>query len=135
MATIQLKVKFPVKAKRLYELYLNSEEHSEAIGSRVKISGKIGASYSSWDQYISGKTLHLLPEKQIVQTWRASDWEKTDGDSILVLSFSDTASGSEIEMIHSGVPEKHAASIKKGWADYYWKPLKKWLHEKSIVKK
>lgn len=29
----------------------------------------------------------------------------------------------------SGVPNKHAADIRAGWKNSYWKPLRSWLHD------
>lgn len=121
---IQQKVRFPVGAQRLYRLYLDAKEHGGALGSKVVVRAKEGSAFSSWDGYISGKILRLVEGRQVVQTWRASDWASTDPDSILILSFNDVPGGGEIEMVHAGVPGNQAASLAKGWNDYYWAPWK-----------
>jgi hypothetical protein len=33
-------------------------------------------------------------------------------------------------MVHTNVPDKYAAGIRKGWDDYQWKPRKKYFPEK-----
>ncbi len=35
--------------------------------------------------------------------------------------------GTELEFTHENVPEEFEKEIEKGWEDYYWKPLKKYL--------
>jgi hypothetical protein len=35
--------------------------------------------------------------------------------------------GTEIMMIHSGVPEEQADDLKQGWIDFYWEPLKNYF--------
>jgi hypothetical protein len=46
----------------------------------------------------------FVPGKLIVQSWRAKSWKKKDPDSILVLLFSKTSRGGQIELIHVGMP-------------------------------
>ena len=119
--TIQQTVKFKVKPEKLYDIYMDSKMHSDAIGAPVKISKKVGGAFSSHGKYIIGKNLVLVPKKMIVQTWRGSDWTKKDLDSILTLTFNKVAGGSELVMVHNNVPDKHAKGITGGWNDYYWK--------------
>jgi activator of HSP90 ATPase len=66
-----------------------------------------------------------------VQSWRASNWRKRDLDSILVLVFSKVRGGSRVAMVHMNVPDAHAASINRGWNEYYWKPWKAYLRRES----
>jgi hypothetical protein len=62
-----------------------------------------------------------------VQSWRGSNWKKRDLDSTLVLVFSRAPGGGRIAMTHVNVPDANAASITRGWSEYYWKPLRKYL--------
>lgn len=52
--------------------------------------------------------------RPIVQSWRASDWKKTDLDSILILMFSRAPRGARIALVHANVPDKWHAMIQKG---------------------
>lgn len=126
-ALIQQKVKFAAPAKRLFDIYFSAKEHALAIGSDVKIQKKIGAAFSVWDGYAIGETLYFEEGRAIVQTWRASDWDKDDPASILCLFFRDLGKGSELELVQTNVPDKHAPGLKKGWGEFYWDPLKKYL--------
>ena len=65
----------------------------------------------------------------IIQSWRGSDWNKSDLDSTLILTFKQEGKGSILEMTHANIPDVYAKSIKKGWSDYYWKPWKAFLKE------
>ncbi len=72
--------------------------------------------------------LHIKPNKMIVQTWRGSDWEKSEMDSILILTFSDADDDrTQLEMVHANVPEKYAEELKKGWQEHYWKKWKSYI--------
>ena len=129
--TITQKVVFKnTNVKVLYEMYLNEKKHSELTGGPAKITSKIGAAYSVYDGYITGKNLHLIKDTLIVQTWRGSDWNKADSDSILILKFETKGKDVTLKMIHANVPSQHLDGIKKGWNEYYWEPWKKHLADK-----
>lgn len=114
--------------ENLYGIYLDSKKHSKAIGgSAVKISPKIGSSFSAWDGYIKGKTLHLVKGKMIVQTWRSSDFKSSDMDSTLILWFEKRGNDTMLSMVHANVPDHQYHGVKKGWDDFYWTPWKKYL--------
>lgn len=57
--------------KDIYEIYMDSENHSIATGAPAKISAKEGSDYSAHSGYITGKNLQLIPNRLIVQSWRA----------------------------------------------------------------
>lgn len=112
----------------LFGIYTDSKKHSKAIGGGVvKISSRIGSSYSAWDGYITGKTLHLVKAKMIVQTWRSSDFKSSDMDSTLILWFEKKGNDAILSMVHANVPDHQYFGIKKGWDDFYWTPWKKYL--------
>ena len=111
----------------LYTIYMNAKKHSKATGGAAKISSKVGSSYSAWDGYISGKILHLIKEKMIVQSWRSSDFKANDLDSTLILWFEKKGKDAVINMVHANVPDHQYAGLKGGWDDFYWKPWKKYL--------
>jgi activator of HSP90 ATPase len=129
--TIEQSVVFPASPAELYELYINPKKHAAFTGAGVKISAKAGSAFSAFDKMLSGTTLFTLPGKMIVQRWRGYHWNKTDLDSILVLSFSAERKGGRITIAHSNVPAHDHAGVTKGWKKYYWKPLRKFLKQQS----
>ena len=121
MATIKQTVKFAgATAKQLYQLYADPKKHAAVTGAKAKIAAKAGTSFSVFGGQITGKTLQAKPNKLLVQSWRYKDWGVKAEDSILVLSFSDGA----LELVHTNVPDAHAAAVKSGWTDHYWAPWK-----------
>jgi len=130
--TINQKIVFKnTSTKELYDLYMNEKKHSELTGGTAKITSKIGANFSAYDSYITGKNLHLVKDTIIVQTWRGSDWKKTDEDSILVLNFHQKGKDVTVKMAHVNVPSEQVQGLKKGWDDFYWEPWKKYLESKK----
>lgn len=133
--TIQQTVKFTVSPEKLFDIYMNSKKHSAAIKSRASVSRKVGGKFNAFGGVLRGKMLVIAPKRMIVQTWRGSDWKKTDPDSILILTFSKASGGGRISLVHANVPDRHYVGINKGWNKYYWKPWKAYLKLNRSVKR
>ena len=85
--TILQAVHLPAPPARLYAQYLNSRTHAAITGGPARVSAKAGSAFSAFGGTLSGRILHLVPRRLIVQAWRSSHWRKSDVDSTLILSF------------------------------------------------
>jgi len=130
--TIEQSVEFPVAPRRLFEIYTDSKKHSAATGAKATVSSKVGAKFTAFDGMISGRNLMVIPNRLIVQAWRAAHWKKTDPDSILVMQFSKTRRGGRIDLAHANVPKHDHAGVTGGWPKYYWVPWRD--HLKSTAR-
>ncbi len=83
---IQQSVKFPAPPEVLFEMYMDSKKHSESTGAPATISRQAGGKFTAFGGQLSGKTLAVVPNKMIVQSWRGP-WKAEDLDSILVITF------------------------------------------------
>lgn len=125
---IKQSVKFPASASTLYKMYMDEKLHAAATGQKAKITAKDGGAFSVSNGMIKGKILAAKAGKMVVQTWRGNDWDKTDADSILILSFVEVSEGNgSVELVHANVPVKQLEPIKKGWSEFYWQPWKKYI--------
>jgi activator of HSP90 ATPase len=114
----------------LFNLYLDSKEHAAVIDDKVTISRTVGAPFAAFGGMLRCRNLMIVPGKLIVQSWCAKSWKKKNPDSILVLLFSNTSRGGQIELIHVGMPSYDYLPIRKGWQTYYWKPWKNYLRNR-----
>jgi activator of HSP90 ATPase len=121
--TIRQTVRFPASASALYEAFLSPKAHAAFTGAPARISDKPRAKFRVVD-YASGENLSLTKGRQIIQTWRADDWDEDAPDSVLILNFGDDGT---LEMVHAGVPDDQKAALADGWRQYYWKPLRAYL--------
>ena len=115
----------------LYELFMDSAKHSAATGMPARVSRKVGGKWSAFGGMILGKTLALVPNRMIVQSWRSAAWKKGDPDSILVVRFEKTKNGAVAHLAHVGVPPYDHRGVTKGWKVYYWEPWKKYFAARS----
>ncbi|MBI4426822.1 MAG: SRPBCC domain-containing protein [Candidatus Kerfeldbacteria bacterium] len=64
----------PGTPHQVYELLMDEKQHASFSGGEASISQKVGGAFSTFDGWASGKNVELIPDKKIVQTWRADDW-------------------------------------------------------------
>ena len=124
---IQQSVVLKASPNDLFETFLDSKKHAAVTGAPVKISRKAGGAFTAHGGQLQGRTLLVVPNRLIVQAWRARHWKAEDPDSILVLGFSSAPGGGRIDLVHINVPDYDHQGVTEGWKKYYWKPWKSYL--------
>jgi activator of HSP90 ATPase len=76
----------------------------------------------------------LVKDRLIVQTWRAKGWEENDPDSTFIIELEPKGKDVVLHAIHDNLPDKHSASVAKGWFEHYWNPWKQHLAGKAITR-
>ena len=126
MKTIKQTVTIKRNPHDVYEALMDSHKHTRFTGDKAVISKTIGGTFSVFDGYAQGTNLELIPDKKIVQTWRASDWPEGHS-SMVTFMFKAVPSGTRLTFTQTDVPDEFADDIAQGWKDYYWTPLKQML--------
>jgi activator of HSP90 ATPase len=121
---IRQNVTFNATPHEVYETLMDSQRHAAFTGGKASISRLVGGQISAYDDYISGKNIELLPDKKIVQDWRAVDWPEGTFSKV---TFELTAipEGTRLDFTHSDLPEGTAEEFTQGWIDNYWEPMKR----------
>ena len=127
---IRQTVTIKAKTNDVYEALMDSRKHAKFTGGQAKISRKVGGDIMAYDGYITGKNLELVPDKKIVQEWRASEWP-AGHTSKVTFTLTKIKSGTRLAFRHTGVPAEHYDSIKQGWIDSYWTPMKAMLEKQG----
>ncbi len=124
-------VTFKATPRQLFELYTESKKHSAATGQRAIVSNRAGGKFTAFEGKIFGRNLVVVPDRMIVQAWRAAHWKENDLDSILTLTFSNAPGGGRIDLVHVGVPQHDHKGVTQGWPNYYWKPWRVYLKQRA----
>ncbi len=117
----------PAEPGEIYASWLDGKKHSKMTGAGASGTAKAGAKFSAWDKYITGTNLEMVPGKKIVQAWRTTEFPEDAADSKLVVTFRKAKGGTLVSITHTNIPDGQAAGYKKGWVDYYFKPMKKYF--------
>ena len=123
---VELREIIEATTQEIYSAWLNSQLHTQMTGGEANCSDKVGASFTAWDGYISGKNLELFKNKKIVQTWRTSEFSENDEDSILTIQLSEIKEVTELTLTHKNIP-KGKTQYKQGWIDHYFVPMKEFF--------
>jgi activator of HSP90 ATPase len=121
----------PAEPNAVYAAWMSSRGHSEMTGSGAAVTARVGAKFSAWDGYISGKTLELKPPSRILQSWRTTEFAAEDPDSMLEVLLEKARGGTKVTLKHTSIPAGHGAEYKKGWIDFYFKPMKEYFQKKA----
>jgi activator of HSP90 ATPase len=122
----ELRVFLNATPTEIYQAWLSTEGHSAMTGGEANCSDQVGSHFEAWDGYIEGKNLELIENKKIVQSWRTSEFEDNDEDSILNISLNEVKNGTELILIHTNIPEGQT-QYKQGWLDHYFEPMKSYF--------
>jgi uncharacterized protein YndB with AHSA1/START domain len=121
----RLTTTLPAAPAAVYRAWLSSREHSAMTGGAATASASVGGHFTAWDGYISGRNVALKAPSHIVQTWRTTQFSASDPDSRLELSIRPSGKGgSELVLIHSGIPPEQVAGYRSGWVEHYFVPMK-----------
>jgi activator of HSP90 ATPase len=110
----------------VYNLLMDSKKHSAFTGEPAKISDKVGGQVTCYSNYIEAINIELVKDKRIVQAWRGTDWS-TGEWSLVVFNLKKDGNKTVLSFEQFGIPDKHAASIKKGWTEHYWSKMKRYI--------
>ena len=119
----------PAEPEAVYNAWLNSEEHGLMTGASAQVSDIVGETFEAWDGYIQGKNIALEYPKRILQSWRTSEFEDADMDSILEIMFEAEGTGTKVTIRHSELPA-HGMQYQQGWIDSYFDPMKEYFANK-----
>ncbi len=125
---IQQTVTFKASPHDVYEALMDSAKHAAFSGGAAEISREVGGEFNAYDGYISGKNIKLLPDREIVQSWRAVDWPEGKFSTVTFVLLP-IPEGTRLNFTHADVPDGTEAEFTQGWIDNYWEPMKKLLEK------
>jgi len=123
----------PASPREIYDSWLDGRRHAKMTGSPARGSAGEGASFSAWDDYITGKNLKLVPGKRIVQSWRTTQFTPADPDSEIEVTLAKAPRGTKVTLRHSNVPDGHDG-YKSGWKTHYFDPMKAYFADRAKPK-
>ena len=129
--TYTLRSIIPATPQQIYAAWLDSLAHSAMTGGKASMSDEIGAAISAWDGYITGRNLHLVRGKRIVQSWRTSRFTDAHADSIVTITLRAAASGTVLMLEHSNVPDDQRNYEDGGWEENYFAPMKDYFTDRA----
>lgn len=124
--TIKQKVKFKATPQEVYNLLADSKQHTAFSRQKANISPKVGGRFTTGAGRIEGINVDLVPGKRIVQAWRAKNFPGGIF-SMATFNLEPTKTGTELTLIHRGVPKELIPATEENWRENYWERMKAYL--------
>lgn len=125
--TIKQKVKFRASPLTIYNLIVDPKKHRAVTGKSASMNEVIGGRFASYGGSVVGINVDLLPGKRIVQAWREKSFPEGIF-SMATFNFEPTRDGgTELTLIHRGVPKDLLPRISAEWRELYWEKIKRFL--------
>jgi len=95
-------------------------------GATAVMDPVVGTEFSLWDGEITGINLEIEPGKKIVQEWYFEDEEgiPPTHKSIVTINLHQDGNNTDVELLHTNIPDEAFENMVEGWDNYYFKPLK-----------
>ncbi|MFN7036005.1 MAG: SRPBCC domain-containing protein [Bellilinea sp.] len=122
-STIQFTVEIPVYPERVYRAWLDSYEHSRFSGQPAVIQPEAGGNFNVMNGKVKSRLIRLVPHSLIEQTWQIVGLPLEE-DSRISLMLQPTCAGSEVRLLHQGVPLEWGKSLLRWWEEQYFRPLR-----------
>src|SRR3972149_5421089 len=113
-----IKQNYTIKAPvaRVWQAFVDPKIIDSWGGGPAKMDDQVGTKFSLWGEDIYGTNTEVIPEKKLVQDWYGGDWDKP---SIVTFTFTDRGDETEIDLVHTDLPDGEEDNFADGWKSYY----------------
>ncbi len=125
--TIQVSGVIHASPERIYQAWLDAEEHTRFTGGKASVESGIGGKFTAWDGYIEGTTIELEPGRRIVQSWRTTEFPSESPDSRVEIHFEPVDEGTRIFLLHTEIPSGQGSQYEQGWKEHYLEALARYF--------
>ncbi|WP_413291829.1 SRPBCC domain-containing protein [Bdellovibrio sp. HCB185ZH] len=129
--TIKQKVHFKAPPEVIYSLLTNSKKYAAVTGKKAKIGKSAGAPFSVDGGQATGIIVELVRNKRIVQAWQGHSFPEGIFSMATLNLKPISKNGTELVLIHRGVPKEMIPAIELSWRKYNWDPIKRYLEKEK----
>jgi uncharacterized protein YndB with AHSA1/START domain len=112
----------PAAPAAIFDAWLDSRGHAKMTGSPARVSAEPAGEFEAWDGYIRGRNIALERPNRIVQSWRTSNFDPSDPNSQIEVSFTEEGESTRVTIRHTRLSE-HGTRYETGWATHYFEPM------------
>jgi activator of HSP90 ATPase len=119
MSTIHQEATFPAPPARIYKALVDLKEFAAATGAPASGESAEGGAFTAFGGHITGRHLELVPDKRVVQAWRAKTWPEGVYSIVRFVLHAD-GKGTRLVFDHEAFPESEKEHLSGGWKTMYW---------------
>lgn len=119
---------FNASPEKIYNIFMDEKKHASFTGSKATLSTRLNGKFNVFDGYCRGFNIELIKGKKIVQAWHfAEDGWPDDHFSVCTFNLEKDGNKTRLIFLQTDVPEHKVQTLKDGWKEFYWDPLKRYL--------
>ena len=126
MSNIHQEETFEANPARVYQALVDATEFAKLSGAPATGTAAEGGSFSLFGGHITGRQIELVPNRLVVQAWRAKTWP-AGVYSIARFELQGDGSKTRVVFDHDGFPADMKDHLTAGWISNYWEPMHKLL--------
>jgi uncharacterized protein YndB with AHSA1/START domain len=125
---IHQEIKIAAQPARVYKALTDPEQFGELTGrDAAALTADAGAPFALFDGHITGRNVELVPDRRLVQAWRAASWPEGMYSIVNFQLEGDDGKRTRLVFDHTGFPEEAHDELAAGWDKMYWEPLRRYL--------
>jgi len=124
MKTIKQTILFNASAADIYDYIINPRKFNIITGGKASNTGKIGAKFFCYDEYIFGTNVELVPGKKIVQKWACADFPDKQFSDVKIELKVKGPKQTELILTQENVPDELFDDLTILWNEFYFDPIK-----------
>lgn len=113
----------PAPPKQVWESWVDGDRHAEMTGSPASSEGGVGANFTAWNGFITGRWVKLEPGRRVVMRWRTTAFPEDAADSVVEIDFEEADKGTTLTIRHRDIPEGQGTNYLGGWDTHYFEPM------------
>lgn len=127
--SLNFSIQLPVYPERVYRALLDGGEMKKITGQAAHIESRAGGKFSLLDGQVEGEYKTLTPHDRIIQSWRDASFPAESEVSEVEMVLEPTCTGSELKLIHTGIPDGQSQQVLKRWEEAFFRPLLRYFDE------
>jgi activator of HSP90 ATPase len=124
MSNIHQETTFSAPPSHIYKALVDLKQFAKLTGAPTSGESTEGAAFSAFGGHVTGRHLELVPDRRVVQAWRAKTWPE-GVHSIVRFELHADGKGTKLVFDHDGFPEDQKDHLSSGWRTMYWDKLGK----------
>ena len=124
MSNIHQEETFDSTPSNVYRALIDASEFAKLTGAPATGTGAEGDSFSIFGGHITGRQVELVPDRRVVQAWRAKTWP-AGVYSIALFALHADGTKTRVVFDHDGFPSDMKDHLAAGWISNYWEPMHK----------
>ena len=130
--TIRQKLMMPAPPEAVFDLLVDPELHSELTGEPATGSGEVGGTMIARNGRVIIRHVELERGRWIMQEWSTDDWPAGVQPSRLEIGMMAIGKGTDLRMMHSGVPKEMESRTEREWYEFCWDPMFERLRSRAL---